>query len=54
MDTHGMCHQFQESNYDNNVAAVLITIPDHVGKTGFGPAAGLAQPNGEPVDGNAK
>lgn len=53
-DSHGMCHQFAELNFDNNVGQVLVTIPDHVGKTGFGPAAGLSQPNGEPVDGSAK
>jgi hypothetical protein len=54
MDSHGLCHQFAELNFDNNVGQVLITIPDHVGKTGFGPAAGLSQPSGEPVDGNTK
>ncbi len=36
----GMCHNFLESNYDNNVAEVAITIPDHPGKTGFGPGGG--------------
>ena len=39
LDTHGMCHQLLESNYDNNVAEVRITIPSHTGKTGFGPGA---------------
>ncbi len=40
VDAHGFCHQLLESNYDNNVGEVLITIPDHPGKTGFGPGAG--------------
>lgn len=33
----GLCHNFRESDYSNNVALVPITIPDHPGKTGFGP-----------------
>ena len=35
----GLCHQLAESNYDNNVAEVQVTIPDHTGKTGFGPGS---------------
>ncbi len=35
----GLCHNFRESDYTNNVALVPITIPDHPGKTGFGPGA---------------
>jgi len=31
-DSNGMCHQLPESNYFNNVASTLITIPDHPGK----------------------
>ena len=38
-DTHGFCHQLLESNYDNNVGQVLIMIPDHPGKKGFGPGS---------------
>src|SRR5712692_6566594 len=45
VDLAGFCHQLPESNYDNNVAEVLITIPDGVGKTGFGPGAGIAPPD---------
>ncbi len=37
-----VCHQLPESNYSNNVGEVLITIPDHPGKTGVGPAVGAA------------
>ena len=36
----GVCHQLPESNYDNNVSEVTVTIPDHPGRSGFGPAAG--------------
>jgi len=41
----GMCHMFAESNYANNVGEAHITIPDHPGKTGFGPGGGQ-----DPVD----
>src|SRR3989442_831830 len=40
IDLSGFCHQLPESNFTNNVAEVLITIPDPNGKTGFGPGAG--------------
>ena len=33
----GYCHTLEESNYENNVAEVRITIPDHPGKEGVGP-----------------
>lgn len=33
----GVCHQLPESNYENNVTEVAITIPDHPGKQGVGP-----------------
>ena len=33
----GLCHQFEESNYANNVNSVLINIPDHPGREGNGP-----------------
>jgi len=36
----GVCHQLPESNYENNVGEVRITIPDHPGKDGFGPGGG--------------
>ncbi len=36
----GVCHQLPESDYENNVAQVTITIPDHPGKQGVGPLAG--------------
>ncbi|MGZ4877688.1 MAG: lysyl oxidase family protein [Candidatus Angelobacter sp.] len=42
IDANGqqICHQLPESNYSNNVGEVLITIPDHPGKSGVGPAVG--------------
>ena len=36
----GLYHQLFESDYTNNVGQVLITIPDRLGKTGYGPLAG--------------
>jgi hypothetical protein len=33
----GLCHQFAESDYTNNVGKIYITIPDHPGRTGYGP-----------------
>jgi hypothetical protein len=33
----GLCHQFAESNYANNVGTALINIPDHPGREGVGP-----------------
>jgi hypothetical protein len=40
LDSGGSCHMFAESNYDNNVGEVAITVPDRVGKTGWGPGGG--------------
>ncbi|HSU16538.1 lysyl oxidase family protein [Longimicrobium sp.] len=33
-DTHGLCHNFPESSYDDNVGQIRLTIPDRTGKTG--------------------
>jgi len=49
-DTHGFCHMFVESNYDNNIGEVSITIPAHPGKTGVGPGAEKNPPDNELVD----
>ncbi|HEU5217482.1 MAG TPA: lysyl oxidase family protein [Gemmatimonadales bacterium] len=43
-DSDGFCHQFQESDYGNNVAEIRITIPDRTGKTGYGPGGGQNLP----------
>ena len=40
----GLCHNFAEADYTNNIGEVLITIPDHPGKTGVGPLAGTDNP----------
>ena len=36
----GVYHQLFESNYENNVGEFAVAIPDHPGKSGFGPMAG--------------
>jgi hypothetical protein len=36
----GFYHQLFESNYEDNVAEVAVTIPDHPGRSGVGPMAG--------------
>lgn len=36
-DPFGTCRQFAESNYNNNVGEVRITIPAHPGREGIGP-----------------
>jgi Lysyl oxidase len=46
----GVCHQLPESNYENNVGEVQITIPDHLGKHGVGPLNGTAPLAQEPVE----
>lgn len=46
----GLCHNFAESDYTNNVGEVLITIPDHPGRSGYGPLAGASMPNSEPAE----
>jgi hypothetical protein len=33
----GLCHQIAESDYTNNVGRVTIEIPDHPGRSGYGP-----------------
>jgi len=41
VDPRGFCHNFLESDYDNNVAEVPITIqPNRPGKTGYGAGSG--------------
>ena len=32
----GLCHQFAELRYDNNVGRANIIIPDHPGRSGYG------------------
>ncbi len=33
----GLCHNFAESDYTNNISEALITIPAHPGRDGVGP-----------------
>jgi len=44
----GLCHNFAESDYTNNVGEVLVTIPDHPGRQGVGPMAGSKVVKEEP------
>jgi len=46
----GLCHNFAEADYTNNVGEALVTIPDHPGKSGYGPMAGSAVSNSEPPE----
>jgi hypothetical protein len=46
-DLNGFCHQLPESNYDNNVVTVPVTIPARTGRTGFGPLSGSSLPTSD-------
>jgi hypothetical protein len=46
----GLCHQFQESNYANNVREVLVNIPDHPGRQGVGPLNNTTSLDFEPAE----
>ena len=35
-ESTGLCHQFAESNYANNVGTATVIIPDHPGRQGYG------------------
>ncbi len=51
VDPQGMCHNFFESNYANNVGEARITIPvSRPGKTGWGPGGGQEPPAVDPID----
>jgi hypothetical protein len=43
-DARGMCHNFEESDYDNNVAEAAIEIPLRVSGNGAGPGGGAPAP----------
>jgi lysyl oxidase len=49
-DPQGLCHNFKELNYDNNIGEISITIPDHPGKTGVGPGADKNPPDDGLID----
>ena len=45
-DGAGMCHNFEESDYTNNVGEVYITLPDgRPGKSGWGPGGNQLVPS---------
>lgn len=46
----GLCHQLPESNYANNVAEILITVPTHPGRQGVGPLKNQPSITEEPID----
>ena len=43
----GQCHQFAEKDYANNVGRALISIPDHLGRDGYGPLKNSADPTAD-------
>ena len=49
-DPMGTCRQFAESNYNNNVREVVISIPDHPGRDGVGPLKNEKPLGYEPVE----
>ena len=46
----GLCHQFQESNYANNMHQVILNIPAHPGREGVGPLKNEKALDYEPID----
>lgn len=47
----GVCHQLPESDFENNVSQISITIPDHPGRQGVGPLKNQPAITTEPIDG---
>jgi hypothetical protein len=43
----GMCHNFAESNYANNIGRATVIIPSHPGRDGYGPLKGQKDPTPE-------
>ena len=43
-DAGGACHDFAESNYDNNVGEAAVVVPATVTSNGFGPGGGAPAP----------
>lgn len=46
----GVCHQLPESNYENNVSEVIVTVPDHKGRQSVGPLKNEPNLTSEPID----
>jgi Lysyl oxidase len=51
VDSKGFCHTLPESDYENNVSQVSITIPDHNGRQSVGPLKNEPALTSEPIDG---
>ena len=48
----GVCHQLPESDFENNVSQITVTIPDHPGRQGVGPLKNQPAITSEPIDGH--
>jgi hypothetical protein len=46
----GLCHNFVESNYANNIGTATIVIPSHPGRSGYGPLKGAPHSDKEIID----
>jgi len=46
----GLCHNFKESSYANNIGEAIVSIPDHPGRDGVGPLKNEKPLGYEPVD----
>lgn len=46
----GECHQLPESDFENNISQVTITIPTHPGRQGVGPLKNQPAITSEPID----
>jgi hypothetical protein len=46
----GLCHNFEESDYTNNIGEALISIPEHPGRDGVGPLKNEKALGYEPAD----
>lgn len=46
----GVCHQLPESDFENNISQVTITIPPHPGRQGVGPLKNQPAITEEPID----
>jgi hypothetical protein len=43
----GMCHQFAERDYTNNIGRATVIVPSHPGRDGYGPLKGQKDPTPE-------
>ena len=46
----GLCHNFPESDFTNNVGQALVTVPAHPGREGVGPLKNEPQLSYEPTE----